>query len=364
MTIKNIFFKFELEGRGVVNYDGNAQKFITRKLDHLKHLTHFHDNVSYAKKDITENGYKLKISADCIKKALFKNSIISQTPDISFSDTVLYSYLATPVSLLRGHMFASKTETLKRKGALIIVDAEQTNDSVSYLETCAKSGFKTASNVEADKSDNTFFAKENVGEMEYKSQGQINLEALQFISCDQVFDRFSFNPDKFKIFKRYLQLTFPDFDSELGYFKLNTSSIDIPERGFKLKNDEVVYLLKEFFKNMLSLSIDRRSAYARISKLEYKIVSDPLVDLFDDEKGWLELKTKEDVDSINLTVHDFYSVVDTDQAVEKRKQIEVVKQQQIDSDIVANNLKKEKNKQIKDAKKKEKKVSELTETHE
>ena len=79
--IKTIQFKLNLTGDGIVNFDSNEQKWI-----HINNTTGLsgnrNDNVSYAKKNFYKTNkldkdskeildYKIKISSDCLKKAIF-----------------------------------------------------------------------------------------------------------------------------------------------------------------------------------------------------------------------------------------------------------------------------------------------------
>lgn len=335
MKVKSIIFKTDLIGNGIVNMDSNEQKFIFNGTD--SHLKSFHRNTSYSKKNFyrDEEGnltYKIKISSDCLKNAMFKNDVISQSPKITHEDAVLYSYIASPMSLIRGYMFANKTETLKRSGAFNICDAEQTCNSVSYMETFSKSGEKITNDVDSDKSDNSFYKKETIGNISYSTIGSIDLMGLQFVSADQVFDRYSLNPDKFSIYKSFLKLRLNNFNSELGYYGIKNTVLDIPEFGFKLSDENVIELVKETLKRMLLINIKRKGAFANVSSLKIKLVYDPLVDTMSSKDNWIEIKTQEDIDNLSFEVEDFYTEVNTENAKKLRADIEkAFKEEQLKS---------------------------------
>jgi hypothetical protein len=324
MKVKNILIKADLVGNGVVNMDSNEQKFVFNGTN--SHLKSFHNNTSYAKKNFYKDGddltYKLKISSDCLKNDMFKTEVIAQSPKITHELGILYSYIASPMSLIRGYMFANKQETLKRSGALTICDAEQTCSAVSMMETFSKSGEKTTNDGETDKADNTFYKKETVGNINYSTFGNIDLMKLQFVSADQVFDRYAFNPDNYSLFKSFLGLRLKNFNSELGYYKINNSVLDIPEYGVKLSNENVLDLVKETLTKLSAINIKRKGGFAKVNSLKIKLVLDPLVDTFDSEDNWIELSSLADIDNLSLDIADFYELVEINQAKALRESIE------------------------------------------
>lgn len=337
--VKNILFKIEMDGQGIVNYDSNSQKNMYYSSNLQNVLYSRHKNVSYAKKDFINLGtttkedgtvinmldYKIKISSDCIKKEIFGDDVIAQTPNISLLPELLYSYLSSPVSFLRGYLFASKEEIINKKGSILLTDAIQTCNAKSSLETFSRSGEKVEKIDDSEeineKSDNTFYKKETIGEIKYSSKGSINMEALQFISADKVFGRYSFNPDYFSIISDCLKALFKNFDSELGYYLYNTSSIKIPEYGYSLSDENIVEIVQYFFKKMLSMNIKRKNAYAKITNLQIKFVYDAIEDTFESENGWITLSNNSDIDNINFDVFDYYSKYNESDATELRANI-------------------------------------------
>jgi hypothetical protein len=296
------------------------------------HLKTSHSNVSYAKKNFyrDENGklnYKIKISSDCLRNNMFRNDLVAQTPSIQHNDVLLYSYIATPLGMIRGYMFTSK-EVLKRKSPLTITDAEQTSNNKSYMEFKAKSGEK---NTEKDKvdSDTTIFNKETVGEIFYEAEGNINLSDLQFVGCDSIFDRVSFNSDLYEsLYKPYAEMNIPNFQAQLGFFTLTSSVVDMSEYGLKLSNENVVFLTKETLKKLLGIAILRNNSFARTHSLKVKLVYNPLVDTFKNEEGWITIKTIEDINNLDFNVEDFYSIVEESKAKKLRQNIEEAYQQE------------------------------------
>jgi hypothetical protein len=319
-NVKSILLRWKLKGRGVVNFDSSDQRFVLGSTD-LGYMKTRHDNTNYAKKRLYKNGdkwgYKLTTSSDFLLHNIFSD-IPFQSPNVQDNVVVLHSYLASPSKLVRGWLETSKIVTLKRKGSLTLVDAEQTNDSVSHIETFAKSGRKDDEDNGA--TDNTFFKKEVVGDIEYQTVGSIDLSQLQFISCDDIFDRMAFDPDNFELFKKFLQTKLPNFNSELSYFQMKNSIIEIPEWGFLLSQENVNFLVNDLLQKMLRLNVTKRDAFVKSNLLEVKFVYDILEDTLEDENGWVEVNPQTKVEFESEV---FYNEVDLKKSKELRESIEV-----------------------------------------
>jgi hypothetical protein len=354
MKVKHVNFKIELEGNGIVNYDSGDQKYLWNresKEGNKNKFTSADNNNMYAKKHYfrTENGvldYKIKISSDALRNAIFKGDAIATNPSISHHKSLLNSFIGSTMGLVRGYMFASKTETLKRKSPLTITSAVQTCNAESYMEFHSRSGEKKVGD-DSSKSDTTIFNKETVGDINYKAEGFINLQSLEFLSADPIFDRYSFNSDDYSILKTFLTHTLPNFDTELGYYSLKTSGIDVAEYGLKLNNEQVVFLIKETLKRILGLHIDRASSYVKLSKLSIQLVYDPLNDK---NNVWVDIESNEDIEKLDFKVDDNYVLTDQSKAKQQRAIIE---------ESIKEETKKEADKKIKKPTKKE--VVETTE---
>lgn len=321
-TVKNILFKVKIKGNGIVNFDSSDQRWFYNG-SNLNHMKTIHQNTSYAKKkfygDANDLKYKISISSDCLRHEIFKEDVAFQSPNIINNPALLYSFIASPMGLLRGYMFAEQGEQLKRKSAITIIDAQQTCDAISYIETFSRSGQK---NQDSDVVDNTFFKKEVVGDISYATEGDIDLSQLQFVSASQLFDRYGLNPDLFDTYKKFLKAKLPSFNSELGYYMMKNSSVELSEYGFRLSEEDVNALVKLLFKKLLTMNIKRKNAYAKTQELEYKLVYDSLEDTFDNTEGWKTIKSLEDLENIKFSLEDFYIKEDTSAAEEKNRLIQ------------------------------------------
>lgn len=325
MKIKHVNFEIKLKGNGIVNFDSGDQKFLWNRESKEGNKNKFssaNDNNVYAKKvyfrdDSNNLNYKIKISSDALRNAIFKMDAIATNPSISHHKSLLYSFIGSTMGLVRGYMFTGE-EIIKRKSPLTITAAIQTNNAESYMELHSRSGEKKINN-DTDEKDTTLFNKETIGDITYKAEGSINTQGLEFLSCDPIFDRYSFNSDDYNILKTFLKNTLPNFDGELGYYSLKSSVIDVAEYGIKLTNEQIVYLIKETLKRILALSIQRANAYVKLESLKIELVTDVI-----NAKNnvWVEIKTKEDVDNLDFDIEEYYVLADESSAKKQREDIE------------------------------------------
>lgn len=328
MKTKSVLVKLQLQGKGIVNMDTNEQKWMFSKNNNngvAHRLFSGHNNVNYAKKNFYRDPegnltYKIKMSSECIKKAMFESEYVAQTNNITHNDVILNSFIASPMSHIRGYMFPDKVAT-KRKGALTLSDAEQTNNAVSYLEVSSKSGGKTDESKSDDTSEANFYYHENVGDISYEATGSISLPALQFVSCDQIYDRYCFNPDHYPLYRKFMEQNFEGFDSDLGYFQMKGSSIDIPEYGYKMKDEHVVGLVKETLKKLLTTEVKRKNAFSSTSGLYIKLVNDPITDTMESETGWIRIETLSDIENLTFEVEEFYVETNLEESIRLRDEI-------------------------------------------
>jgi hypothetical protein len=124
------------------------------------------------------------------------------------------------------------------------------------------------------------------------------------------------------MYKAFLNMRMKNFNSELGYYQLNGSAIDIPEQGIKLSNENVLDLVKITLKKMLAINIKRRGSFAKVSALKIKLIENPVEELLSGNDNWIELKSFEDIDKLDFVVEDFYGFVELAEAMKRREAIE------------------------------------------
>ena len=345
--LRNILFKLELEGNGIVNFDGAGQKTLWNKhADKFGLEKATHNNTKFAKHNWHENKMEVIISSDCLRHHLFTDEVRVHSPETVIENRILIPMIASPALIIRGYLalISEGTKTsLKRSSALCITEAKQTNDAISYLETHSRSGRKTQDDV---KSDNTFFKEESVGDITYSAVGDINLKSLQFISCDEVFDRLALNPDYFEQYSELLKLKMPCFSSDMRYYQETQSVINIPEYGILLSPESIQFLVKDVLTRLINLKIRRAGAYAETSKLKLKFVYDIFDDKLNNTEGWVDA-TQENINNLVFDPEIFVTEYDKTESIKLRKDL----QRQLDEQKENNKKKKDKA----DAERKEKK---------
>jgi hypothetical protein len=318
--VKSIAFKLDVDGRGVVNYDSGDQVKIFRNHCPSLFQGQNYDNVLFAKKvflsdktEIIDNEgnkrfedgkYRLKISSNCLRNAVFNGDTEFVNGSIMYADSILANYIASEQGIIRGYTFLGGDVNIKRKSAFMITDAIQTNENKSWIDVCTKGGTRD---------DTSLFFKETIGDIKYSAKGFIDLKQLQFIVCDELFDRLAVKSDwceeggKYitNLQKRYNTM----FDgSKVGYYTLNNQNFTekYGERGVMLSSEMVKYLAKYFFKNLLKMSIIRSQSYAQTEALWVKFINDNDYTSFGDDYGW-EKVTIDNIDKVcEFELAEFY----------------------------------------------------------
>lgn len=356
--VKNVLLRVSLEGEGVVNYDSGDQKDMWKKIkgEYLKH-----NNNQFAKKDVYYDGkddngrdlysYKLKISANALNKALYG---YDQSGYTTFNEHLMMSLLATPSSLLRGYTYLSGDFNLKRAKALRLTSATQTNNAVSKMEFFSRSGDKKEKETAGESSDTTIFNKETVGEITYESKGMIDLMQLQFISLSEMHDRIALNPDDIYTYQQYMRAWIPNFMNEDNiekgeiynkFYTIKGCENDLPEMGILLNKLDIMELVKFALKKVIALQINRSDAYAKVNKLEYKLVYDGVEDTYDNEDGWLTLSSIKDIDNMDFEPEFFFEEQDTEKSKKLQAKVKEARKE-------VGNTKKGKKEKTTDSKKK------------
>lgn len=280
-NVKSIRFDANFEGTGCVNFDETSQKWFLIAAGMLKGDGATHDNNLFAKKVFytEENGsygFNYKVSSECVRHGIFNDSMPYQNPSLQNIPTVLYSAIAHPDMITRGYMITrGKTENaLRKKSIFAISDAVEVGPHRHTVDFDfhTRSGNKNDGNVETEAKSTSIYRIENVGNLNYKSTGFINLSEAQFISADILYDRMAVDTDGGlfdDIYLTSLKRNMVNFDPKFGhYYKSDCVSKDeFSERGILLNEESVNMLVKRLLKNILNVNIERRGAYFKTTSL-------------------------------------------------------------------------------------------------
>ena len=277
MNIKNIKFDFEIECNGIVNWDSEFQKENFKACYQGDESIFSNNNVNFGKAnyDYDENNNLVrypKISADCIRHALFGNQ--QHTPAIQNNVGLLIKTISSIPMLIRGYLWPN--DCIKRTTPLSITDAIAKEIPISVdVHNCKQIKF-------GKKDSTTFFYKESRPTLIYKGEGSIDLDQLSFVSFNQYHDRQAVPNDKendyidnlmikLNSLNKTLQVTKSDLD--LGwYFKKHDDAYIIPEYGIKLSNAVIGELVNNILERLYRFCISKATANAKMNKVTIKFI--------------------------------------------------------------------------------------------
>lgn len=327
MKTREILFKLNLRGNGIVNFDSVQQKYLLSKYGNWNE-NYKNDNLKFSKKSFhvskDENGkdkltYNLKIDSTCLRHAVFENDCKISNVKVTMNDELLAYYVSSFVGIARGYMFSVKDKLiLTRSSALTICSAEEVSGALPYMEVhsnyCTDGTTKKEEKV--DKKKTSLYYSENVGNVYYETMGAIDLTKLQFMSCDPQFGRVCFKDEWIEgddsLFAKVFNEHYGKVPYEVGYFNTNTGTYksELAEYGVKFDEEFVKYLLKNLLVRIATININRATGFANACGLQCKVVTDGF-STFDD-KGWVNIENEEDIDTFikEIEINDVYNKCD------------------------------------------------------
>ena len=325
MSVRSIWGKVRMVGRGIVNYDGKDARYAVREwIGHYVAALSF-DNVKVAKHSVRKIGEKdgkpvyqlrIKVSSACLRHSLFEADQPFHNPGIMHAPKALLRLIASVAGLLRGYMFESKgCVGIKRKSPLLVTDAEQVNDTVSTFDIGAQCAPKVEKEDADEASGLTMHYKEAICEVVYEFDFAIDLNLLQFISLDNRYDRLAVDPNYLEDYRACLTRTLGSQAPDKKWYMYKTATNGLPEEGILLTREQVVVLVQEVFQRLLGLCIQRGGGgYARVESVQVKHVCNPITDLPGDPSGYYQVKAVEDLRLKPEDVEVFYTEVSEDEA--------------------------------------------------
>ena len=342
--MKKILVDIIFKGNGIVNFDdGERQMEILQSIGikgvlpkdkgnaNIKIAKHDYILIkAKGKNDKDKYVYKIKVSADCLRHAIF-----GDTPptDIMFNDYLFARYAVTENALCRGYGFMSDNGSYTRSTVLTINDAVQTDvNEFINLQVNTKAGVRDSTSLRYT---------ETIGEKRYHTSGEIELAKLAFVSASPKFGRMAICPDlvKNQIFDDAIKERYGELAKiEKGYFSLKDNDLSVPysEFGFFLNKEMVNYLTKWMIKRLLRIEINRAGASFKVEKLNIKFVNNILKDVYTDPEvdhnGWKTITSDDDVDNLDFICNDDIWVKSNDKDItDFEKEVEEVKQKLIEA---------------------------------
>lgn len=340
-NVKNIQFDLILDGAGCVNFGSSEElEYLLRTgivkwnddgfVKNGKPLS----NVLLSKKNFRqcEDGkyeYHTKVSSECLRNNIFKETMKFQSPSIMTLPQVLYRALANPDLILRGYMFPVKGGvSLKKKSPFYITDAEEMGPWRKFItaDFHSRSGEKESNTGKEsdDTKDTSIYKIENVGAAKYLSKGGIDVAELRFIPADPIYERLAVDADggvNEAIYMKELKRNMVNFDPKFGYYFLENSytADEWAERGIMLNDESLNMLIRRVLKNMLNIEVLRRNAYLRTEKLVLT------VNCLNGEQHTIEV-TPDIVDSLSFDCVNPYKEADDAKILANKEMVESLKE--------------------------------------
>ena len=340
--IKNIKFRLELTGNGIVNTEGSNKDLLYLLKEKCGRYTgqEVHDNIILGKRYITElpeNEQKviltrkdgtelkkthkdcLKISSECLRHAIFERDAEFKPTNLHKVPEIAMRYMASYQYIVRGDLLTRSDNTsFNKTSAISVISAIENSGSEITLDVHSCSGERT---------DNSFYYKEEIGDTKYETSGYINLSQLMFMSADIIGGRQAVDTDW--LMKGSLDNVFKSVYGRVpytkGYFCSNTQTYGdaMGEYGMKFDNEFIVYLVKESLKRILDINIIKSKAYAKTSKLQICLVENAGASL-DGEEKWITINNYEDIENLSFEVFNFYKECDGKEVENIRKEVEKI----------------------------------------
>lgn len=325
--LKSLYFKATFEGDGCVNFDEVRQKeyLFSHGIINSNQIDYKANNVKFAKKAFFGDKFLYKVSAECIRHAIFREEIPFEDPKLLQLQNSRCEFLTSKAAIIRGYLSANQVgDTIKMDSSLSIPDAIEVGEKRKDIafDFHSRSGAKkpnsnNSSKEEKGPKDTSIYQVENVGVITYQTQGFIDLQELQFISADPTYDRMGVLADggpEEEIYLEKLREKMYNFDGALRYYYIKKGSYrdEWAERGILFNNDTVDDLVKHTLRCILDLVIGRSNAHLKTIKLEISV---------DKGKTYFEI-TEDDLDNMYFNVIPKYLEADEEKIRKNKEKLE------------------------------------------
>ncbi len=313
--MKGIKFKIVFEGEGCVNYDSiENQLGVLNKI--YKKEGKFEKNTLVMKKVYYEQDGELKqipiIDENKLRYYIFGEQISSYD---AANKNIAMKGISKWETLTRGHTLilnkSSEQYNLHRKGGFHISNAYLINDAKPQFTIQTHNVIDL---VTEKRSSTSMFNVETIGKTLWEAEGNFDVFELQFISASQQHDRMSVFPDWVSSgeFQEFINMEFGAESKPLsGYFYANRNNRH-PEYGVLLNNEIVIRLIKNTLIKLIQINANSRTGHIETKSLKIKVYDD-IASLDDKNEGWIDIRSIDDIEKLDLSgIHNFYTKVSDD----------------------------------------------------
>lgn len=267
--VNKIFLSLEIKGRGLVNFNGDRPH--KRFINQMIHNGNVVKAGSFAKenvytKEVTDSEGNVKtidvpkkiISGNLLRKEIMGDENFVNAHKLSSIPSLRVAFLSQDNVIARGFMVVGRSISLKRKGGITVTDAEQTSDTVTWVEKRT---------TEGERNENSYHFRENCGEIEYQSDIIFNVKQLGFISIDDNYDRMSILESDVDGFIKHIDARYGDGNAVFGNWATTHNNV-IGEQGVVLSPKVVSNIIRETIKRIFEINITRSSSYAKTKSVK------------------------------------------------------------------------------------------------
>lgn len=297
--VNKIQLNLTLEGQGLVNYNGNdvPRRFIHKMLENGKVSANgsFGKENMYKTTIIDDNGNeknidipKKIISSNLLRKMILGDENLVNADKLSKIDKLRIALLSQDNTIARGFAVMGRNVNLKRKTAVMVTDAEQISDTITWVET------RTA---EGERDSTSLFYKETCGAIEYSSKIVFDVKQLQFISVDDNYDRMSLAEKDVNGFIEHIDGRYGENNAKYGNWGTTHLNV-IGEQGIVLSDKVVTNIIRGTIKRMLDVNIQRAGAYAKTKGIEISLGYEGDVNDLSSKPEFTKINNIEDYDKL------------------------------------------------------------------
>jgi hypothetical protein len=298
--VNKIHIEVELEGQGLVNYNGS--KVPARFSKDMKANGKVSTNGTFGKENtykgtvIDADGnvkpifvYKKIVSGNLLRKCILGDENDVNALRLSTNDNLRRSFLSQGTSIARGYcVLGNGSLKFKKKSGFSIKDAEQTSDTVTWLETRS---------AEGKRDETSFFYRETCGFIEYKGRIDVDISGLKFISSDENYDRIAIPDSDINAVVDLINLRYGENSAVFGNWGTSNKNT-VGEQGVVLHSRVVSDIIREAIKRIFSINILRASSDCRTKSVRIAIgYSGDVIDLNHTTK-FVEIKSIKDYDML------------------------------------------------------------------
>lgn len=287
--IHSVDFKLQAEGHGCVNWNGSIGVRGDGGKEIKNHSIPKLRGFSNKTGKISDKGYEYKVSAhdidlsenpmyvstNCLRYHIFKKEMPHHLGKTN--KDMVENLITSLAGITRGFALTTGYAPTVKKSCLLLEDL--------VCDSNVKSNFEyfTTNSSKLDSETGGFYSKTTVGDTKYTGYGSINIEELQFISCDGIFGRSAIDVKQGEDFAQKCADTLSsNLNKIAGLLGVNAtnptaeynpcwvrkgSMMEIGEAGILLNNDAISVVVAYLMSRIQNLYIHQAKGWLSVTDL-------------------------------------------------------------------------------------------------